>query len=66
MAKKSDLRKEIDGDLSEVNNKIKILDRQYRLNEIDKNTYIYAHGLLEDNRKQLLRIMEICVVRNRF
>ena len=63
---KSRLKKEIEADLREVNNTLTILDRQYRTNEITLDTYRYCKSLLHTNRDHLLRIMEICVQRNRF
>ena len=63
---KNALRKELEASIRKVNEEINTLEYKHFNKAIDDHNYEYAKRLLDDNRDRLLRIMEICVQRNRF
>lgn len=63
---KNELRKELETGIRNVNNELNKYNEMFKNGVIDNNAYSIAHGLLKDRREELLRIMEICVQRNRF
>lgn len=63
---KNALRKTLEAELRTVNEDLELIVTKRNKNEFTKEEFLIAQQGLREKRDLLLRIMEICVQRNRF